>query len=313
MVGDPQTEPGSSRGRSLPLEAKMTVTQVVLVDQTKQIDPSLLHTAAMALNVQVTQDLPQFWSGINANVSSAPSAASVPTGAWPVFLVKKLPPGEGGFHLDKHNQPYAKVIGTPDDPSWTIDASHEICEMLVDPFGNRMQSSQAIQISGDGVIDAAGTFNYLVEACDPCEANEFAYDVMGVALSDFITPHYYEPSQTPGVRYSFKGNVTRPRQMLKGGYISYIQPDGSWNQILWVDPGPPVYRSPPMSSEVRSLREAIHTAMGDDLDKAKHVQRRKLGGLPDGVQARIAEHAARRGGADRLAHVLAWYGLDRDA
>jgi hypothetical protein len=55
---------------------------------------------------------------------------------WPVQLVKSLPPGEGGFHLDKHNQPYAKVIAAPDDDSWTIDASHETIEMLIDPSGN---------------------------------------------------------------------------------------------------------------------------------------------------------------------------------
>jgi hypothetical protein len=40
-----------------------------------------------------------------------------------------------------------------------------------------MHSSEAIEISGDNVIDGTGIFNYLVEACDPCEANNFAYDI----------------------------------------------------------------------------------------------------------------------------------------
>src|SRR5580698_3672773 len=156
----------------------MTLVNVVLVDRTHEIDPTLLNSASLALNSQVTQDLPKHWAGINAAVSYAPSLAAVPQGAWPVFLVKKLPPGEGGYHLDKHNQPFAKVIASPDDDTWTIDASHEIVEMLVDPFGNRFQASQAIAISddGNGVVDAPGTFSYLVEACDPCEANNFAYE-----------------------------------------------------------------------------------------------------------------------------------------
>ena len=38
----------------------------------------------------------------------------------PVAGAIAMPPGEGGFHLDKHNQPYAKVIATPSDPTWTI-------------------------------------------------------------------------------------------------------------------------------------------------------------------------------------------------
>ena len=141
------------------------------------------------------------------NVTSAPSVAAVPPHAWPVFLVKSLPPGEGGFHLDQHNQPYAKVIASTEDASWTLDASHEIIEMLVDPAGNRMEPSQAIEINGDDVVDAAGVFNYLVEACDPCEANNYAYDINGIAVSDFITPHYYDASVTPGASYSFKGNI----------------------------------------------------------------------------------------------------------
>jgi hypothetical protein len=101
------------------------VQQVVIVDQTNQIDQSFLHNAAIALDTQVTRDLPVYWAGISANVSSAPSLSSISPGAWPVFLVKSLPPGEGGYHLDKHNQPYAKVIASPSDDSWTIDASHE--------------------------------------------------------------------------------------------------------------------------------------------------------------------------------------------
>ena len=124
---------------------------------------------------------------------------------WPVQLVKTLPPGEGGFHLDKHNQPYAKVIADPGDDSWTIDASHETIEMLVDPSGNRMQSSQSIEIVGGKIQDGTGQFEYLVEACDPCEANNYGYTVQGVAVSDFITPHFYDPVAASGTRYSFTG------------------------------------------------------------------------------------------------------------
>jgi len=292
----------------------MAVTQIVIVDQTHRIDPSLLHNAALALNSQVTQDLTQCWAGITANVSSAPTLTAVPQGGWPVFLVKSLPPGEGGFHLDRRNQPYAKVIASPDDESWTIDASHEIIEMLVDPYGNRMQSSQAIAISGDDVVDSAGTFSYLVEACDPCEANNFAYDIAGVAVSDFITPNFYDASVTPSTLYSFKGNIKRPRQLLPGGYISYQQADGSWNQILWVDPSqPPSYNNPAVAEGARSLREEIHRAMGAGVDEAKHYQRRKSGGLPEAVSARVSDQRSLRGATDQYEKVLrARYKLDEE-
>jgi hypothetical protein len=285
------------------------MVQVVLVDRTHKIDPVLMHSAAMALNQQVTKDLPSVWSGISASVSAAPSLAAVPPGAWPIFLVKSLPPGEGGFHMDKHNQPYAKVIAAPGDDSWTIDASHELVEMLVDPAGNRMHTSQAIKIEGDGVVDGTGVFNYLVEACDPCEANNFGYSIGGIAVSDFITPNYYDASVTPATSYSFKGNITRPREMLRGGYISYVQPDGQWNQILWVNPGPPVYHSPQIADGARSLRLAIHADMGAKLDAAKHEQRRKAGGLPDVTQSRIAAFGAGREDGGREGFLTKWYEL----
>jgi hypothetical protein len=217
----------------------MSVIQVGLVDTTGEIDENLMHAAAAALNMQVTRDLPQFWP-IKATVRFLPSAQKVPVGVWPVRLVKKLPPGEGGFHLDKHNQPFAEVIASPGSEEWTIDASHETIEMLVDPSGNRLQASQAIEISGDKIQDGTGEFQYLVEACDPCEADNFAYSVQGIAVSDFITPHFYDPVVTSGTRYSFTGAITAPRQILPGGYISFVDPEtDELEQILFVDPNSP--------------------------------------------------------------------------
>jgi len=283
------------------------MVQVVLVDQTREIDPALLHGVAIALNQQVTKDLPSVWPGISVNVSAAPSLSAVPYGAWPIFLVKTLPPGEGGYHLDKNNQPFAKVIASAGNETWSIDASHELIEMLVDPYGNRMHSSQAIAIDGDCVVDAEGVFNYLVEACDPCEANNFAYSIAGIAVSDFITPNFYDASETPGTSYSFKGNITRPRELLRGGYISYVQPDGSWNQILWVNPGPPVYKNPAIPANTRSLRLEIHRAMGKELDAAKHLQRRKDNGWSDEIKSTAAAFSSARGGREQ--YLLDWYGL----
>jgi hypothetical protein len=216
---------------------RMPVIQVGLVDKTG-LDPHLLQDTADALNVQVMRDLLQFWN-VTATVRYLPDPDRIPVGTWPVYLVPKLPPGEGGVHLDKHNQPYSLVIGTPGNNDWTIDASHETVEMLVDPAGNRLQASRAITIAGKGVQDTAGEFQYLIEACDPCEANEFAYSINGIAVSDFITPHFYDPVTTSGTRYSFCGHITAPRQLLKGGYISFVDPQADEvKQILWLNATP---------------------------------------------------------------------------
>jgi hypothetical protein len=216
----------------------MSVAQIGLVDKTGKLDTQLLQETAAAIGIQVTRDLAPVWN-VQATVQYLPDPKKIPVGVWPVFMVAKLPPGEGGFHLDKKNQPYAEVIGTPDSDDWTLDASHEIVEMLVDPMGNRLQTSRAIAISGNGVADTTGEFDYLVEACDPCEDSQFAYSINGIAVSDFITPNFYDPVVTSGTRYSFGGNIKAPRQVLPGGYISFIDPQtDDMEQILLLGGAP---------------------------------------------------------------------------
>jgi len=217
----------------------MSLIQVGLVDTTGSLDAELLQAAAAALNVQVMRDLPQYWT-VSATVMYLPNPSKVPAGVWPVQLVKSLPPGEGGFHLDKHNQPFAKVIANPGSTEWTIDASHEVLEMLVDPAGNRLQTSRSIEIVGSKIRDGTGEFAYLVEVCDPCEADKFAYSIQGIAVSDFITPHFYDPVTSAATRYSFTGAITAPRQILPGGYISWInQALNEVQQLQYIDPSSP--------------------------------------------------------------------------
>lgn len=238
----------------------MLQIKVVLVDTTGDIKPDSMAAAAEALNVQVTRDLPQFWN-IHATVSYRPDAHSIPQGMWPVQLVRSLPPGEGGFHMTAHNQPYAKVIATPGSDDWVIDASHETIEMLVDPYGNRLQSATAIGVSGGRIKDGVGKYEYLVEACDPCEANDYAYQIDGVVVSDFITPDFYDPDPTPGARFSFTGAVKSPREILPGGYISWVDPKSNeMQQILWVDPSkPPQTKNLGPAPKGMSLREFVES------------------------------------------------------
>jgi hypothetical protein len=252
----------------------MSLIQVGLVDTTGAIDADLMQSVAAALNIQVTRDLPQFWS-VSATVMYLPNPHKIPVGVWPVQLVKSLPPGEGGFHLDKHKQPYAKVIASPKDASWSIDASHETLEMLVDPYGNRMQSSVAIEIKGGKIVDGTGQFGYLVEACDPCEDDKYGYTINGVVVSDFITPHFYDPLVTPGTRYSFTGALKAPRQILPGGYISWVNQEADeWQQLLYLS-AKPVIKNMGKASADKSLREWIDGKMQEDHTNAERPKKNK--------------------------------------
>jgi hypothetical protein len=243
----------------------MSLIQVGLVDKTKEINPDLLQSVAAALTIQVTRDLPQFWN-VQASVSYLQNAAKIPAGVWPIFLVKSLPPGEGGFHMDKHNQPYAKVIASSANEEWTIDASHELVEMLVDPYGNRLQNSTSIEIVGGKIQDGTTESAYLVEACDPCEADNYGYAIQGVTVSDFITPHFYDPIVTTGTRYSFTGAITHPREVLPGGYITFVnQETDTVQQILYLGATP----------ELRDLGSAAGLSLREYVDNHMAAQHGK--------------------------------------
>jgi hypothetical protein len=276
----------------------MSVIQVGLVDKTGRLDPQLVQETAAALNIQIMRDLAPIWD-VQATVQHLPDPKKIPSGVWPVFLVAKLPPGEGGVHLDKKNQPYSLVIGTPDSNDWTIDASHETVEMLVDPAGNRLQTSRAIAIHGKGVTDTTGQFDYLVEACDPCEANEYAYSINGIAVSDFITPQYYDPVATSGTRYSFGGHIKAPRALLPGGYISYVNPaTDNMEQILFLD-SKPIHRSlGPASGS--SLRMFVDARTYGDVAKNR-TKNEALSAWCEEHRANIATAAVKRAASFELA------------
>jgi hypothetical protein len=201
--------------------------QVALVSETSSISTSDLTRVSAALQKQATRDFSPIWE-VQATVDVFQKLEDVPLGYWPVIIQDDIgEPGALGIHLDKDNQPFALVSATD---SWPLTASHETLEMLADPFGNRV-------VAGDSPKPDQGRVEFLVEVCDPSEAAQFGYTLNGVTLSDFYTPAYFDPVQADGVRYSFTGAISEPRQVLQGGYLSWHDPvsDHWWQEVYFGD------------------------------------------------------------------------------
>jgi hypothetical protein len=99
---------------------------------------------------------------------------------------------------------------------------------------------------------------YLVEVCDPSEGAQFGYHVNGVLVSDFYTPNYFDPVQTAGMRYSFTGAISEPRQVRPGGYLSWHDPPSDhWWQQVWFDGEPEFKDLGPLDASQGSLRAQI--------------------------------------------------------
>ncbi len=219
---------------------------VALVADESRITLGELSEVAAALQKQVTRDFGPIW-GIAADVSAFASLENLPLDYWPIIIRDNIKVDAAGVHLDQNGQPLSLVKYESD---WPLTASHELLEMICDPFGRRL-------IAGTSPVADQGRVQFLVEVCDPCEAENFAYPINGVTVSDFYTPHYFDPVAASGVRYSFNGSITKPLEVRKGGYLSwYMSASGAWWQRTWFE-DEPVDREIQLSATNGNLRAAI--------------------------------------------------------
>jgi hypothetical protein len=226
--------PRPTKGVLVPL-----TDHVAIVSLTSDVPTKILLQAAAALQKQITRDFTPFW-GLSATVDAFDDIADVPSDYHPVVvfgdaeeLMGRLEFAIGeqyaadlvddferarlsGLHLNAFTrQPFALVAATD---TWSVTLSHEVLEMLADPFGNRL-------IAAAHPLDPRQRVKYLLEVCDPCQG--MWYPVNGVPVSDFFTPRYFDPVRVDRSRYSFTGELEYPLQILEGGYLSWIDPEDS--------------------------------------------------------------------------------------
>jgi hypothetical protein len=270
----------------------MLTNHVALVAEDDMVAPSELTSVSAALQQQATHDFGPLWR-VEATVDAFMSLDDVPLGYWAVIVRSDInQPGAAGVHMDQDGQPFALVQYSP---SWSLTASHECLEMLADPFGKRLRAGPLPdQAQGQG---GQGRVQYLVEVCDPCEDPQFAYTINGVLVSDFITPHYYDPRAAADVRYSFTGAIETPREVLSGGYVSWHDPSSDhWYQVRYFDGEPQVVDLGVMEDRTGSLREWI-----DRKTKAPYVQAGVPKNHPRLTEARTAQDAVQQSATAKAA------------
>lgn len=204
---------------------------VALVDETGKIPPRELQMVAGALNEQIQADFRPIWH-VAATVSAQDRADPM---QWAIKILEQLDePGALGYHSDKNRTPYANVMLTDQYPQ---TVSHELMEMLADPWGNRTTKAKVpegchpeqfgLAFSNDRVL-------YLVEVADPPEAT--SYQVGGVPMSDFLYHSWWRSTANAPWGYSRAGGCTTAREVAEGGYVSFANPlTEEWYQCFVQD------------------------------------------------------------------------------
>lgn len=175
------------------------MTIVAVIDKTGRISAAEMSRAVAAFQRQVSEHLAPVY-GVNAEIIACRYESEAPSGAWFTWIVDTMDTeGLNGYHfVDNINQ---KIVGTvvkgyavgtaSGNPfglvkyssSWTITASHEIIEKLVNPWLDR----QVTQVDADK--DGIASEDLLMEIADPVQAN--AYSIDGVLVTNFVYPEYY--------------------------------------------------------------------------------------------------------------------------
>jgi hypothetical protein len=198
--------------------------QIAILNRSTVMNDGDVKAIVDALQTQVSRDFVKHW-GLDAHLEFVAKNKKAPKTSWWLSVLDTSDQADAlGYHdVTKSGLPLGKAFAKSDidlglEPSVTI--SHELLEMLADPEINL--SAQV----GDRI--------YAYEVCDPCEADALGYQIDGVLVSDFYTPHFFDPVKSTGVRYSFTGALTAPRQVLDGGYLSWWDPPSGANRGMAV-------------------------------------------------------------------------------
>jgi len=200
-------------------------TLIAVKNLSNVVPQTLVEAALPALQKQVSNDFCAAW-GIDATLTLVPKSKRVPATAWLLGIFDDADQaGALGYHdLTRAGQPLGKVFARTtinEGGLWTVTCSHELLEMLADPNINLC------------AFDEADRRLYAYEVCDAVEADKLGYAIDGVTVSDFVLPGWFEPTHVgKNERFAWKSKVTRPFQLLPGGYISYFDLEGGgWQQL----------------------------------------------------------------------------------
>lgn len=202
------------------------MTQIIIVkNQTTVLSDAEVQAALPAFQTQITTDFAPAY-GTPASIAFAGKTDPVPAGAILVVMLDNADQaGALGYHdMQKSGDPIAKVFVKTTQRYggiWTVTASHEILEALADPLINLT------------VLNDQSWKLYAYEVCDAVEADVLGYTIGETQVSDFVLPHYFDEHRKSGTPLSYRGHVTKPFSLAKGGYLSYLDlRTGQWKQIM---------------------------------------------------------------------------------
>ena len=195
---------------------------IVVINESTQVADGDVEAMLPAFDQQWNQDLRSVWGVDAATFTFVPKSQPPAAGTWwVVFLDDSDQAGALAYHdLTNDGLPISKVFVKSilaDKASVSVGATHEICEMAVDPWLN-----SAYQ-------DPQGVF-WAGEVCDPVEDDQYGYQIGQTLVTDFVTPNWFGHQHAQS-QIDLKGHATTPFVILSGGYAQKFDAQNGWQQI----------------------------------------------------------------------------------
>jgi hypothetical protein len=192
------------------------VLDIHVANRSTRVSDADVRRMTKAVATQVREHFAPAWEiPVNPVTFLADPRDKPATGA--VLTVVDKPDQDGvlGWHTEGENGViYGYVFAAPvldnggavlSGADYTVSAtlSHEVLETIADPHVN---------------LWATGPDGWVIsqEVCDPVENG--SYDIDGVAVSNFVTPMWFDVQAPPGTAVDYLGRISTPFEMDKGGY-----------------------------------------------------------------------------------------------
>jgi hypothetical protein len=196
--------------------------KIAVINESTAVADGDLQAMLPAFDQQWNRDLKEIWGVDAASFAFVPRGHVPGAGTWWVVLLDDSDQACALAYHDLTNDglPMSKVLlrsVLDDEASISVAASHEICEMAVDPWLN-----SAYQ-------DATGVF-WAGEVCDPVDDDQYGYKIGDVLVTDFVTPNWFGHLSAQ-CRMDQQNHADTPFLILSGGYAQHFQAGKGWVQV----------------------------------------------------------------------------------
>jgi hypothetical protein len=233
---------------------------LAIVNASTLVSADEVNAATAALQVQVHRDFAPAWN-VDADLAVVIPGDPPPSGAWWIVILDNSDAGGAlGYHdLTSQGLPLGKVFvqtARNSGQNWTVLFSHEILEMLSDPF-----------ICLTALLPTVhGLFQYAYENCDACQSDDTGYKIGDQVVSDFCFPAWFDAGKFGAIGpFDHLRLMTNPFHLLTGGYAMCrnLSFGGPWTLVTGAG-APLAHSMPPKTAynlrpKVGSRRERRRT------------------------------------------------------